>query len=174
MKNPAHPDAVPSTAEPLPAITGTPGMQLLRILIVKGRSRERPVPKDRALIGEAAAALSTSLTPATHKEIASLIEQLAWHYPRPDRTEAARKSVSRDWLRDLGHLPADIVDAACTAWRRAPNGFAPTPGHILALANPIFEMRGFWARHAAQLATDGEPSDAAQASAPRLAGKDRA
>lgn len=174
MNNTESHGVVPTATEPLSAITATPGMQLLRKWIAKGRHGQRPAPPERALIGEAAKALSASLTPATCKEIASLIEELAWHYPRQDRTEAARKTVSRDWLRDLCHLPADIIDAACTAWRRAPNDFAPTPGHILALANPIFEMRGFWARHAAQLAAEDAPADAAQPPAPQQPGRDQA
>lgn len=173
MNRIGSPDAVPSAAEPLPAITGTPGMRLLQSWLVKGRLRQRPAPKEREMIGEAAKALAASLTPATHKEIASMIEELAWHYPRQSRTDAARKSVSRDWLRDLGHLPADIIDAACTAWRRAPYDYAPTPGHILALANPIFERRRFWARYAVELATEDAPSDAGQPLPSHLPGRDQ-
>lgn len=81
-----------------------------------------------------------------------MIDALGWHYPQAARPSAARASLASDWLRDLGHLPADILDAACTAWRRAPNSYAPTPGHLLALAEPILHTRQFWAKRAAQLA----------------------
>lgn len=98
--------------------------------------------------------------PATPKQIVGLIEELVWHYPNPDRPDAARRALAKDWLRDLGHLPEDILNAACTAWRRAPNVFAPTPGQLLALANPIFDTRRFWARRAVKLAGDAEPATA--------------
>jgi hypothetical protein len=90
-----------------------------------------------------------------------MVDRLAWHYPRTARPANARRAVAEDWLADLAHLPADIIDAACAAWRRAPNIYAPTPGQLLAIANPILEARRFWARHAAQLAAEGEPGDAA-------------
>ncbi|WP_299129441.1 hypothetical protein [uncultured Amaricoccus sp.] len=98
------------------------------------------------------------MTPATPQQIAGLIEELVWHYPNPDRPDAARRALAKDWLRDLGHLPEDILEAACTAWRRAPNVFAPTPGQLLALANPIFETRRFWARRATELAGCASPA----------------
>jgi hypothetical protein len=120
-------------------------------------------------MASAARALSASLTPAKPSEIASLIEDLAWHYPRQDRPDGARKSLARDWLRDVGHLPADIIDAACTAWRRDANSFAPTPGHILTLAAPILQARKFWARLATDLSGATEPVSFA-----KLPGKEQA
>ncbi|MCL5779206.1 hypothetical protein M1105_19775 [Limibaculum sp. FT325] len=89
-----------------------------------------------------------------------MIEALGWHYPQAARPAAARASLASDWLRDLGHLPADILDAACTAWRRAPNTYAPTPGHLLALAEPILHTRQFWAKRAAEIAGLPEPTTA--------------
>jgi hypothetical protein len=162
MNKTDHPAALPSAAVPLPAITETPGMQLLQTWVVKGRLRDQPTAEERALMGTVAKALSASLTPAKPTEIAALIEDLAWHYPRQDRPDGARKSLARDWLRDVGHLPADIIDAACTAWRRDANSFAPTPGHILTLAAPILQSRKFWAKLAADLSSVPEAMPAAK------------
>lgn len=153
----------PTVAEPLPAVSATPGMRLLRNWTLKPRQREQPSPEERAQIAPTAAALNAALTPATPQQIAGLIEELVWHYPNPERPDAARHALAKDWLRDLGHLPEDILGAACTAWRRAPNVFAPTPGQLLALANPIFETRRFWARRAVELAGGTEPARKDQA-----------
>lgn len=103
-----------------------------------------------------------------------MVDRLAWHYPRTARPAAARRSVAEDWLADLAHLPADIIDAACAAWRRAPHDYAPTPGHLLALATPILEARRFWARLATQLAAEAEPGGATQSVPQRHMKEDRA
>lgn len=174
MNPPANPDALPSAGEPLPAITTMPGMQLLRNWIVSARLKAMPPAEEQAQIAEVAKALSASLTPAKPAEIAKMIEELAWHYPRQERPDPARQTVARDWLRDLGHLPADIIDAACTAWRRAPNQFAPTPGHILALAEPILHTRQFWARRAAELSGRPLPKIVAPKAAAPVSRKEQA
>lgn len=164
----------PSAANPLPTIGATPGMQLLRKQIMHGPKRPQLAPEEQADLVRAAAALSTSLSPASPSEIAEMVDRLAWHYPRTTRPAAARRSVAEDWLADLAHLPADIIDAACAAWRRAPHDYAPTPGHLLALATPILEARRFWARLAAQLVTEAGHGDAAQPAPQRHPKEDRA
>ncbi|MBW7057524.1 hypothetical protein KY389_12610 [Paracoccus bogoriensis] len=103
------------------------------------------------LIRPVAKLLLASLTPAKPERIAQLVTRLIGHYPQQPLPEDVRKGVAEDWLEDLGHLPEDIIDAACAGWRRAENKFAPTPGHLLAIANPIFASRRFMAQHAAQL-----------------------
>ena len=164
----------PSAANPLPTIGGTPGMQLLRKQIMHGPKRPQLPPEEQADLARAAAALSTSLSPANPSEIAEMVDRLAWHYPRTARPEKARRAVAEDWLSDLAHLPADIIDAACAAWRRAPNDYAPTPGHLLALATPILEARRFWARLAAQLAAEAGNAQAVEPTPQRHPKEDRA
>jgi hypothetical protein len=107
-------------------------------------------------------------------EIAEMVDRLAWHYPRTARPAAARRSIAEDWIADLAHLPADIIDAACASWRRAPNVFAPTPGHLLALATPILDARRFWARLAAQLAGEAERGETTETAPQRYPREDRA
>jgi hypothetical protein len=149
-------------------------MQLLRKQIRNGPQRPKLAPEERAELARAAAALSTSLSPATPGEIAEMIDRLAWHYPRTARPAAARRTIAEDWIADLAHLPADIIDAACAAWRRAPNDFAPTPGHLLALATPILEARRFWARLAAQLAAEPGRGETGEPAPQRYQREDRA
>lgn len=134
---------LPTAEEPLPEFLGTPGLQLLRQLIREAWRSDRPRlnPGQEAVVREIADAAARSLKPAKPAEIGRLLEALMLHYPVVHRTPEAAASIAADWLRDLGHLPRDIVDAACTAWRRGQNAYAPTPGHLLALADPILVAR---------------------------------
>jgi hypothetical protein len=164
----------PSAANPLPTIGGTPGMQLLRKQIMHGPKRPQLPPEEQAEVARAAAALSTSLSPPSPSEIADMVDRLAWHHPRTARPENARRAVAEDWLADLAHRPADIIDAACAAWRRAPNVYAPTPRHLLALATPILEARRFLSRLATQLAAEAGPGKVAEPAPQRHPREDRA
>lgn len=150
----------PSAANPLPATTAMPGTPLLRRLIAQGRRRSTPTPEEVELIRPVATLLLASLAPARPERAANLITRLIGHYPQQPLPEEVRKAVAEDWLEDLAHLPEDIIDAACAGWRRAENRFAPTPGHILAIANPILASRRFLAHHAAQMTGLPEPGAA--------------
>lgn len=135
---------LPTAEEPLPEFLGTHGLLLLRQLIRdqwRDSDRGKLTGEKRAAVEEIVAALDRLMVPAKAAEIGRMLEALMYHYPAVQRTPEAAASVAADWLRDLGHLPADIVDAACTAWRRGQNAYAPTPGHLLALADPIFVAR---------------------------------
>lgn len=135
---------LPTAEEPLPEFLGTHGLQLLRQLIRdlwRDSDRAKVTEAQRAAVAEMVTALDRLMVPAKPAEIGRVLEALMHHYPAVTRTPEAAESVAADWLRDMGHLPPDIVDAACTAWRRGQNAFAPTPGHLLALAEPIFVAR---------------------------------
>jgi len=134
-------------------------MLLLRRHIAQGPRRPTPTPEEVVLIRPVATLLLSSLAPARPERAANLITRLIGHYPQQPLPEEVRKAVAEDWLEDLAHLPEDIIDAACAGWRRAENRFAPTPGHILAIANPILASRRFLAQHATQMA--GLPVSAA-------------
>lgn len=81
-------------------------------------------------------------TPAPTAQFALIFERLALHYPEgklKGREEAMRKS---DWLRLVGHLPADIMSAAADAYVASDARFFPTPGQFLAFARrPMVERR---------------------------------
>lgn len=135
---------LPTVEEPLPEYLGTPGLLLLRRLIRdhwKEADRLKLSDEQWQVIGEIVAALDRLMVPAKPAEIGRMLEALMYHYPAVPRLPEAAASIAADWLRDLGHLPADIVDAACTAWRRGQNAYAPTPGHLLSLADPILISR---------------------------------
>lgn len=142
MKPEFNPDAPPSAADPIPTSGIGRGIELLKRRI--RRTGAQPSPEDRAEIGAAETALSASLTPATPNEISDAIVALLRHYPTRSHSETAAESVLRDWTSDLGRYPADIVAAACQQWRRQPHEYAPTPGQLLAIAEPIRRMREFY------------------------------
>lgn len=45
-------------------------------------------------------------------------------------------------MDDLSHIPPDILDEACAAYRRDPEArYFPRPGQLLAIAEPILAER---------------------------------
>ncbi|WP_324410825.1 DUF6545 domain-containing protein [Amaricoccus sp.] len=102
------------------------------------------------MLVEIEAALSTSLIPATALEIRDAMLGLLSHYPTRAMSTSERASVARDWLTDLAAVPADIIAAACQEWRRRPNAFAPTPGHLLEPIGPVLAARRFQHRMASE------------------------
>lgn len=134
---------IPTQAEPWPGLAGEPGLMLLQRLIKRAEpgQKQRLEPAEVSALERLSEAMRLGLQPARPSEIAGAVEALMWHYPAVHRSEAAAKSVARDWLRDLGHLSAELVDAACSNWRRGPNSYAPMPGHLLAYADPIHVRR---------------------------------
>lgn len=153
MEKPAFDPLDPPTARnPLPAYGSAPSMRLLQDLVrVPRQERTRPLtPESRAMLVEIAAALSASLIPATAREIRDAVLGLLSHYPTRAMSTTERVSVARDWLTDLAVVPTDIIAAACQEWRRRPNAFAPTPGHLLELIGPVLAVRRFQHRMASE------------------------
>ena len=147
--NTQAPHEKPSITNPLPAIAALPGTPLLKKLIGHGPRRPTPTPEEIALIQPVTKLLVASLVPAKPARAAQLITRLIGHYPQQAQSDDIRAGIAEDWLEDLAHLPEDVIDAACTGWRRAENKFAPTPGQLLAIANPIVTIRKFLAQQGA-------------------------
>jgi len=149
--NTQAPHEKPSTTNPLPAIAALPGTPLLKKLIGHGPRKPTPTPDEIALIQPVTKLLAASLAPAKPARAAQLITRLIGHYPQQAQSDDIRAGIAEDWLEDLAHLPEDVIDAACAGWRRAANKFAPTPGQLLAIANPIVTIRRFLAQQGAQI-----------------------
>lgn len=134
---------LPTAEEPLPEFLGTPGLLQLRALIREGfSSNRRPLaPAETEVVRKMVDALRLAMVPAKPAVLGGMLEALMWHYPAVQRSPEAAASIASDWLRDLGHFPPDIVDAACTGWRRGQNSYAPSPGHLLAIGDPIVTAR---------------------------------
>ena len=72
----------------------------------------------------------------TRKELATILTRLAGHFPPRNIGAGMVDSVLEDWLTDVGHLPAGIIDMACAKWRRdKENRWFPTPGQLLEICN---------------------------------------
>lgn len=153
----------PSKDNPLPAISGWPGWQLVR----HGRYQDSGEividPDTRAALMQTARALEEALAPALPADAARMIWALFCCYAPRRQGRAAELAVARQWLADLAEYPDDIIDAACTEWRRGQEPFAPRPGEWLALARPILEARRAWARRARSRADPGTAPEPARA-----------
>lgn len=68
-------------------------------------------------------------------------ERLAVHFPESKLSPKERIVVKRDWLRLLGHIPADILANACDAYLMSGARFFPTPGQINVIAEPAAKYR---------------------------------
>lgn len=141
----------PTARNPLPAYGSAPSMRLLQDLMRAGHHQRPPVlgPKSMALLIEIEAALATGLVPASAGEMRDAMVALLSHYPARRMSSAERVSVARDWLVDLSGIPADIIAAACQEWRRGTNLYAPTPGQLLGIAQPVLAARRFYHQNAA-------------------------
>jgi hypothetical protein len=82
-------------------------------------------------------------------EIAAMIARLLSHYWTAADPVETRQAQHEDWLIDLREFGPEIVEQACTRWRRQPDGRRPTPGQIREFC--IEEQNG---RRNAQAVTD--------------------
>ena len=89
----------------------------------------------------AMADLSASLEPASPQDIAALIESLFLMYNHTGRTDADDAIRARAWLADMRDYPADVIESACVRWRRSDERFAPSPGQLIKLMDPIVSHR---------------------------------
>jgi hypothetical protein len=87
-------------------------------------------------------------TPSPPQAFALAFERLAIHYPESKLTQEEQTVQRGDWLRLLGHIPADIFSSACDAYLMSPARFFPTPGQIAQIAEPAHRYREALARRA--------------------------
>ena len=74
--------------------------------------------------------------------VATALLRLQGHYWRPDFSPAQARELYEDFMDDLGHIPPDILDEACAAYRRDPEArYFPRPGQLLAIAEPLLAER---------------------------------
>ena len=113
-------------------------------------------PETRRRLMAAERLLSRSVIPAEPEEVHDTVGRLLCHYPDRGVAPDLMPAVMRDWIDDLGRFPLDIVQAACLAWRRGDHAYAPAPGQIIALAEPIARMREFYLRLAREALAAGD------------------
>lgn len=112
-------------------------------LLAKRPEPGDPDPADAAAFRNMADEIDALRTPADPRAVMVELERLFAHYPAPvgGWDGAAGRERWKDWLADVGHLPLDIIRAACRDYRRSPERFAPSPGQWLAFAEPYVKGR---------------------------------
>jgi len=66
------------------------------------------------------------------KEIMAMVARLLSHYWTAADPVETRQAQLEDWLIDLREFGPELVEQACTRWRRQPDSRRPTPGQIRA------------------------------------------
>ena len=148
MSNLFDPMNPPSAKTPFPMFGREPGMRLLQQLIAS-RPERRQTPRTAQEIEELEQLLSTltqANAPGGAKPVSLAVGQLLNHYPQRRLTSEAITQLIEDWIQDLGSYPTDVIFAVCQSWRRSSKTIAPTPGQLIALAEPIMAARNFHIR----------------------------
>jgi len=65
---------------------------------------------------------------------------LSLHFWQPDRPKEHIRALIEDYVEDLRHLPADILDETVRIWRRTGEWF-PKVAQLLAIADPLLAKR---------------------------------
>jgi len=100
-----------------------------------------PVPPESERM-QVLSELKAGLWGAGPEYVATALLRLQAHYWRPEFTPAQARELYADFMDDLGHIPPDILDEACAAYRRDPEArFFPRPGQLLAIAEPLLAER---------------------------------
>jgi hypothetical protein len=148
---PTSKPALPTASNPIPTAAGALGLTLSMKSKEKALEEIRSNPEALEALRTFHAHALAMLEPAEPRTIAGLIEALTVHYWTKTMDAASMRIYVRDWIDDLGHLPPDVVHSACAQWRRGDNAFMPTPGKLLAIAEPIASFRTRLAERAADL-----------------------
>lgn len=132
------------TSQP-PALTAVEsGLKFLP----KSVARDLASLPDRAEVVAECQAVIAAERPARPDQFAIVLEKLALHYPENRLSPGEQKLVLQDWRRLMGHLPADILQAAADAYVMSPARFFPTPGQLHAQADKLWGVRKILAQRA--------------------------
>lgn len=113
-------------------------------------ARELAALPERDAVAAECRAVLRATRPAPAAAFAVILERLALHYPENRLTTAEQALVLKDWRRLAGHLPGPVLAAAADAWVASPARFFPTPGQLMALAEPMWSWRRALAERARQ------------------------
>lgn len=88
------------------------------------------------------------LTPVDPKVFAFEFERMLVHYWHGGLSQGEAKILCADWLRLLGHLPADLMREGVDRYLLSRNRHKPTPGVFLELVEKDLSLRQTLARRA--------------------------
>jgi len=98
----------------------------------------RPIPHGEKAINAAKEALRTLegiMKPATSEQVAIAFKKLHIACGKQNRNPEEMKLMFTDYYNDLGKYPIKLIEDACEAYRKLPEGneFMPTSGKLIAL-----------------------------------------
>lgn len=110
-------------------------------MLPKNVARDLAASPERADVVRECQQILSAERPAKVEQFAVILEKLSLHYPENRLSPAEQKLVLQDWRRLLGHMPADILQAAADAYVMSPARFMPTPGQLNAIAEKLWGYR---------------------------------
>lgn len=119
-------------------------------LLPKSVARELAALPERGDVIRECRAILAAEAPANVEAFGVILEKFGLHYPESRLEAPEHRLVMQDWRRLLGHLPPDILQAACDAYLMSPARFFPTPGQLNALAEKLWAYRRMLASRARQ------------------------
>lgn len=88
------------------------------------------------------------LEPVDPKVFAFEFERMLVHYWHGGLSQGEAKILCADWLRLLGHLPADLMREGVDRYLLSKNRHRPTPGTFLEMVEKDLSLRQVLARRA--------------------------
>lgn len=88
--------------------------------------------------------LEIAMRPAKEEEIMILLARLRLHYSAGYTTAEEFKHLLKEYISDLAGYPRDLIEMACTEYRRnTDNLFFPKIGQLIKIINePWFKRKG--------------------------------
>lgn len=98
----------------------------------------RPIPKGERAINESLEAkryLDSQMQPVTKEQFAVIFKKLHILSGKQNRSPEEMKYMFNDYYADLSKYPAKLIESACAAYRKLPEGneFMPTSGKLISL-----------------------------------------
>lgn len=98
----------------------------------------RPIPNSDKAINDARQSkqiLESIMRPSTMEQIATVFKRLHIVSGKQNRSAEEMKYMFTDYYADLGKYPIKLIENACAAYRRLPEGneFMPTSGKLISL-----------------------------------------
>ena len=91
---------------------------------------------------EALVVMEAAATPANPDYILKQLARLMLHFPSISHSENEMKELLRDYFSDLAEYPQDLIEMACTHYRRSRDSrYFPKVGQLLCLMQDRWSMR---------------------------------
>ncbi len=108
----------------------------------------QPIPQGLKAISEAGiakASLDKIMRPATYEQMAIAFKKLSLHCGKTNKNEEDIRAMFNDYCIDLKKYPITLINEACEAYRKLPEGneFMPSSGKLIALMSVKWAKMNF-------------------------------